>query len=242
MATGGKRKNGFKLSKTVMEQNWGLLKEIRVADIIDSMIEKSLIKIPESLSIQQEQISEPMKAEKILYRVFQGPQSHRDSFLKILETKGYNYIVKILKGEKADGSSRTSGKSKETLESEAITKQFSEMKADLKQQQQQQHMELMERTENILKAVEELKQSDEQRKENEKKIKQLESELLVLQDELRKERLKRVQSQERIKELEKEIKTVNDKLDWTKQKVSDVLSTGDKSSRDISSGASGVQT
>ncbi|XP_069142283.1 uncharacterized protein PF3D7_1120000-like [Argopecten irradians] len=165
MASQQKDLTEMKITTSVMQKNWKLLKQIHVRDILDTMIEKCLITIDASREILKKD-NESQQAEALLYLIFRKPQQQLDEFMDILVNNGYDFIVEALQeAQAADASNlldsslddrrpKTSGtplrrndsghfhmhrQLSDTTHSErenATRKQFmEEMKAELQQQQ-----------------------------------------------------------------------------------------------------------
>ncbi|XP_033731611.1 septin-11-like, partial [Pecten maximus] len=178
------------------------------------MIEQSLISVNDSKSIQKKE-TEDQQAEDLLYIVFSKSQEYIDSFIAILNKNGYDFIVKTLLEDPADQAPKDPQANASESEYEKVLKKcFSEMKADLQKQQDenaQKQVELMEQHKSELKEdfkaeLADLKQTEEQREKNEEKIKSLETQVNALEKKLDEERAKKDgrRSGKRIKELEKE--------------------------------------
>ncbi|XP_060081345.1 uncharacterized protein MCAP_0864-like [Ylistrum balloti] len=90
----------IKITTSSMQKNWRLLKQIHVNDILDSMIEQSLITIDASRAIRRKE-TESQQAEDLLYLVFSKSQSYLDAFIAILDQNGYDYIVQKLREDQS---------------------------------------------------------------------------------------------------------------------------------------------
>ncbi|XP_033745499.1 cingulin-like [Pecten maximus] len=223
-----------KITTSIMQKNWSLLKQIRAKDVIDPMIEQSLISIEDSRSILKKE-TELQQAEALLYLVFSKPQQHKlDAFVTILDKNGYDFVVQQLIKDQADYASkpRTSRQLSEDAQSDSGKTSPRQIGAALMAEMQQQQIEtirqefqllnqrqsaelanqtreLKEHHERIVKSeFAQLRQTEEQKKRNEEQIHKLETQLKALQKKLDQERTKMkentTKSNAAIKELEKE--------------------------------------
>ncbi|XP_021343944.1 trichohyalin-like [Mizuhopecten yessoensis] len=241
----------FKITTSAMQKNWKLLKQIHVNDILDTMIEQSLITIDASRNILRKE-TESQQAEALLYMVFSKSQPYLDAFMFILANNGHEFIVQKLREDLATEASnilntsledrrpKTSGQQlgrsdsgplyiqrqfSDAVQNEkenASRKQFmEEMKAEMQKQQ----METMEKQFELLKrhqSEETMRQTQELRKHSENII-QAEFTKLKQSEDQQKE------NEAKIERLEALLKALQNKLDQERAKMKkDTKNTNEK--------------
>ncbi|XP_060081385.1 uncharacterized protein LOC132560725 [Ylistrum balloti] len=190
-----------KITKSVMQNNWGRLKEIRFTDIVDTLIERYLISIDESREFRGKTV-EHQQMEALLYVVFKKSQDYLDKFFAVLAEKGYNHIVQILKDQAAKTSNRDSKLDRDVVPKKSLSliDEIKEMQVNfhqlqmkamqdlfklLKRDQSEQMLELRKHFESVIEEkLTDLRQNEEKLREAEKEKQRLKSCLQELQKKL----------------------------------------------------------
>ncbi|XP_033745497.1 myosin-9-like [Pecten maximus] len=231
----------IKITTSAMQRNWKLLKQIHVNDILDTMIEESLITIDASRNVLGKE-TESQQAEALLYLVFRKSQPYLDAFIAILAGNGYDFIVQKLQEDQAveasnlldptldDRRPKTSGhplrrsdsgpfsvqrQLSDAVQSDKENATRKQIMDELKDELQQQQMECMQKQFELLKqhqAEVTARQTLELRKHNTDIIKAEFSKLKESEDQQK-------ENEAKIERLETQLKALQSKLEQERTKT-----------------------